>query len=152
MMQQIYVILISQNASLTINFKKMLDVKDKQIAVLSIQYPDLRQPRRVKRVPKDSLVVGDSLTVFVHCNQINENIYVNNLFSSNTSLSMPCLDVIQLKSEQEYNVIEVQNPVYHDLKTDNLFSLNVELRDLNGELIQFTTGGYIVMKLALKHN
>ena len=64
---------------------------------------------------------------------------------------MHCLDVIQLKSEQEYNVIEIQNPVYHDLNTDNLFSLNFELRDLNGELIKFTSGGYIVMKLALKH-
>ena len=151
-MQQIHVILISQNGSLTINFKKMLDVKDKQIAVLSIQYPDLQQPRRVKRVLKDSLVGDDPLTVFVHCNQISDSVHVNDMFSSNISLSMHCLDVIQLKSEQEYNVIEIQNPVYHDLNTDNLFSLNVELRDLNGELIKFTSRGYIVMKLALKHN
>ena len=66
MMQQMYVILISESASLTINFKKMLDVKDKEIAVLSIQYPDLRQrneDRRTKRLAKDTLVVGDSLTV-----------------------------------------------------------------------------------------
>ena len=155
MMQQMYVILISESVSLTINFKKMLDVKDKEIAVLSIQYPDLRQrneDRRTKRLAKDTLVVGDSLTVFIHCNQINENVHVNDLFSSNISSSMQCLDVLQLKSDHEYNVTEIQNPVYHDLNTDNLFSLNIELRDLNGKLIQFTSGGYIVVKLALKHN
>ena len=65
---------------------------------------------------------------------------------------MQCLDVVQLKSDHEYNVTEIQNPVYHDLNTDNLFSLNIELRDLNGKLIQFTSGGYILVKLALKHN
>ena len=155
MTRQMHIILISESASLSINFKNMLAVRDKEIALLSIQYPDLRkrnEARRSKRLVKDTLLVGDSLTVFIHCKQINENVLVNDLFSSNISSSMQCLDVVQLKSEHEYNVTEIQNPLYHNLKSDCLFSLNVELRNLNGELIQFTSGGYVVLKLALKHN
>ena len=150
---QTQIILISESTTLNIHFKNMLDVKNKKVALLSIQYPDLRQKTgeaRSKRVAKDSLIVGDSLTVFVHCDNIKENVYVNNLFSSNASSSMQCLDVLQLKSEQEYNVAEIQNPVYHDLCTDNLFNLNVELRDLNGEPIEVDYDGYFVVKLGLK--
>ena len=154
MTQQTHIILISESASLIINFKKMLDVKDKEIALMSIQYPDLRQQtegRRSKRLAKDSLVVGDSLTVFIHCNQISENTHVNDPFNSNVDSPLQCLDVIQLKSEHKSNVTEIQNPVYHGFITNNLFSLNVELRDFNGELIKFTSGGYVVMKLTLKN-
>ena len=153
MESQTQIILISESTTLSINFKNMLDVKDKKIAVLSIQYPDLRKRNdgeRSKRVPKDSLIVGDSLTVFIHCDKIKENVYVNNLFLSNTSSSMQCLDVLQLKSEQDYNVAEIQNPVYHELCTNNLFNLNVELRDLNGKPIEVDYDGYFVVKLGLK--
>ncbi len=120
---------------------------------MSIQYPDLRQRyhgERAKRVAKDSLTVGDYLTVFVHCDKINENVYVNDMFSLNTSSSIQCLDVVQLKSEQDYNVTEIRNPMYHDLSVDNLISLNVELRDLNGEAIKQEYDGYFVVKLGLK--
>ena len=60
MESQTQIILISESTTLSINFKNMLDVKNKKIAVLSIQYPDLRQRNdggRSKRVTKDSLIV-----------------------------------------------------------------------------------------------
>ena len=73
MTRQMHIILISESASLSINFKNMLAVRDKEIALLSIQYPDLRkrnEARRSKRLVKDTLLVGDSLTVFIHCKQM----------------------------------------------------------------------------------
>ena len=57
---------------------------------------------------------------------------------------------MQLKFEQDFNVTEIQNPTYHDLDVDNLFNLNIEMRDLNGDLVQLPTDGYIVMKVAIK--
>ena len=56
----------------------------------------------------------------------------------------------QLYSKHENNITELKNPVYHDLNTDNLFSLNVELHDLNREAIKFTSGGCIVATLGLE--
>ena len=128
----------------------MLAVKGKKIALLSIQSPDLNTSTggREKRVPKDSYFVGDSLSVFVHCDKIKENVYVNKMFSD-SSISMNCLDIVQLKLGMGYNAIEVQNPKYHALNTESLFSLEIELCDMNGKAVKFDSG-YIVIKLGLK--
>ena len=63
---------------------------------------------------------------------------------------MKCLDVVQLDTKHKNNITEIQNPVYRDLNTDNLFSLNVDLHDLNREPIKFTSGGCILATLGLK--
>ena len=149
------IVLISETASLKINFENVLHVKNHQIALLSIQYPKLRDidqdhGRRSKRLAKDSLMNAHSITVFVHCDKVKENVYVNDKFPFITSSSFRCLDVMQLKFEQDFNVTEIQNPTYHDLDVDNLFNLNIEMRDLNGDLVQLPTDGYIVMKVAIK--
>lgn len=144
------IILISESSKLTINFPHMLDVKGMKIALLSIQSPNLAKldEERVKRIIKDSFFVGDFLSVFVHCDKIKENVYVNNM-PSNSSLSMKCLDIVLLKIGLEYNMVNVQNPKYHDLNTDSLFSLDIELCDANGKAVQFEPG-YIIIKLGLK--
>ena len=103
-------------------------------------------PRRAKH----SLVIGDSITVFVHCDKVRENVYVNDKFPHLSSSSFQCLDVIQLKFDQDYNVTEIQNPTYHDMSTDGIFNLNIEIRDLNGELVELPEGGYIVMKIGIQ--
>ena len=147
------IILISEASKLTINFENMIDVENKKIALLGFQSPDIVPAddgrRREKRVPKDSYFVGDSLSMVVHCDKIRDNVFVNKLYSSNSSLSMKCLDILQLKSGLGYNAIEVQNPSYHNLNTNSLLSLEIELRDLRGKMIEFSSG-YIVVKLGLK--
>jgi hypothetical protein len=132
----------------------VLNVKNHQIALLSIQYPDLREKkepeRRSKRLAKDSLIIGDSITVFVHCDKVKENVFINDKFPSISSSAFTCLDVLQLKFEQDYNVTKVQNPTFYDLNTDNIYDLNIEVRDLNGDLVELPADGYIVMKIAIK--
>ena len=160
-MMKAQIILISETASLQINFQKQFFVEKHQIALLSIQYPRLgklkneekrakNEGRRAKRLAKHSLIIGDSITVFVHCDKVRENVYVNDEFPYVSSSSFQCLDVIQLKSDQDYNVTEIQNPSYHDMNTDSIFNLNIELRDLNGELVELPAGGYIVMKIGIQ--
>ena len=147
------IILISETGTLKINFEHMLDVKNKMIALLGFQSPDVVPDNggrgREKRVPKDSYFVGDSLSMVVHCDKVRDNAFLNNLYSSNSSLSMKCLGILQVKSGLGYNTIEVQNPKYHNLSVNSLLSLEIELRDLNGKLIDFDPG-YIVVKLGLK--
>ena len=147
------IILISEASQLKINFDHMLDVENKKIALLGFQSPDIvptdNGRRREKRIPKDSYFVGDSLSMVVHCDKIKDNVFVNNLYSSNSSLSMKCLAILQVKSGLGYNSIEVQNPSYHNLNTNSLLSLEIELRDLSGKMIEFGSG-YIVVKLGLK--
>ena len=144
------IILISESSKLSINFPHMLAVKGMKIALLSIQSPDLTTSigGREKRVPKDSYFVGDSLSVFVHCDKIKENVYVTKI-PSNSSIPIKCLDIVQLKLGMGYNTIEVQNPKYHALNTESLFSLEIELCDMNGKAVKFDSG-YIVIKLGLK--
>jgi len=151
---KVQIILISETASLKINFQKQLFVEKHRIALLSIQYPRLgklkNEEKRTKRLAKHSLVIGDSITVFVHCDKVRENVYVNDKFPHLSSSSFQCLDVIQLKFDQDYNVTEIQNPTYHDMSTDGIFNLNIEIRDLNGELVELPEGGYIVMKIGIQ--
>lgn len=147
------IILISETGKLKISFEHLLNVENKKIALLGFQSPDVIAPntegRRDKRVPKDPSFVGDTLSMIVHCDQIKDNGFVNKLSSLNSSLTLKCLGVLQIKSGLGYNSIDIQNPSYHNFNGSSLFSLEVELRDLRGELLQFDHG-YIVVKLGLK--
>ena len=148
------IFLISETCSLKINFERMFDVKNKKIALLGFQSPDIQPDddednKRYKRIPKDSYFVGNTLSVFVHCDKVKENVFVNKLYSSNSSLSMKCLDIIQLTAGRGYNSIEVQNPKYHALNTNSLFSLEIELCNVHGSPVNFNPG-YIVVKLGIK--
>ena len=147
------IILISETSKLKINFEHMLNVENQKIALLGFQSPDITaestERSRNKRVPKDSYFVGDTLSMVVHCDQIKDNFFVNNVYSSNSSLSLKCLSILQIKSGLGYNSIDIQNPSYHNLNTSSLLSLEIELRDLRGELLEFDRG-YIVVKLGLK--
>ena len=68
---------------------------------------------------------------------------------TDSSISMNCLDIVQLKLGMGYNAIEIQNPKYHTLNTESLFSLEIELCEMNGKAVKFDSG-YIVIKLGLK--
>ena len=59
------IILISETSSLKINFEHMFDVKNKKIALLGFQSPDIQPDddednKRYKRIPKDSYFVGNT--------------------------------------------------------------------------------------------
>ena len=144
------IVLISQSGSLQINFSYMLDVKNKRIALLSLQAPDVEQNSgRFKRIIKDpSLYEGGVVSVFVHCDEVHQNTFVN-ISHSNTSHPMKCLDILQLTVDKGHNSIQIQNPRYHTLNASSLLSLKVELRDYNGELMNFHAGN-IILKLGIK--
>ena len=85
-MMKAQIILISETASFQINFQKQFLVEKHQIALLSIQYPRLgklkneekrakNEGKRAQRLAKHSLIIGDSITVFVHCDEVRENVY-----------------------------------------------------------------------------
>ena len=153
MCSEMEIILVSETSSLKINFEHTLDVKNKKIALLGFQSPDIDKSfegkRREKRVPKDSYFVGDSLTMVVHCDKIVDNVFVNKTDSFNFSSPIKSLGILRVKSGLGYNSIEIKNPKYYNLNTESLSSLDIELRDLNENMINFDPG-YIVVNLGIR--
>ena len=121
---------------------------------MGFQSPDIvktsGEKRREKRVPKDSYFVGDYLTMVVHCDKIEDNVFVNKSYSSNFSSPIKSLAILRVKSGLGYNSIEIKNPKYYNLNTDSLSSLDIELRDLNENMINFDPG-YIVVNLGIRN-
>jgi len=128
------IIISSQTGELNINFDQALKVENRRIALLSIAHSNTR--RRAKRVPKDG-TLGD--TALIYCDVVKEKTFVNNT-------QQRCLDFVVLNDLA--NSVEIQNPIYHELRVNDLMSINIQIRSLNGELFQFSD--FVVVKLALK--
>ena len=128
------IIISSETGELNINFDKALKVENRRIALLSITHSSTR--RRARRVAKDG-TLGD--TALIYCDVVKEKTFVNNT-------QQRCLDFVVLN--EFANSVEIQNPIYHELRVNDLMSINIQIRSLNGELFQFSD--FVVVKLALK--
>ena len=128
------IIISSETGELNINFEQALKVKNRRIALLSITHSDIN--RRTKRVPKDG-ALGDS--ALIYCDVVKEKTFVNNS-------QHRCLDFLIINEMS--NSVEIQNPIYHELRVNELMSINIQIRRLNGELFDFSD--FVIVKLALK--
>ena len=81
---------------------------------------------------KDSTVVGDSDATL-----------------SNSSYPLRYLDVLQLDTARDHELIEVKEPVYHEFTVDALAGLTVLLHGLHGEEIKFYPNSNVVLKLKI---
>ena len=143
---------------MNITFEQSISVKNKKIALLSIQYPKFHQvedsDERVKRIIKADEIIApepDYAAALVFCDVIEQGTHVNSVWSTELYTAPErCLDVVHLTTRNDYNIVEIQNPIYHDLRVDEILNLNIQIRQLNGDLFYFKQNYYIVIKLGLK--
>ena len=128
------IIASSHTGELNIKFEQAIKVKNKKIALLNITHSGIRQIS--KRLAKDKSY-GD--TALIYCDVIKDTTIINNT-------RQHCLDMIFLN--ELGNSIEIRNPIYHDLRVNELMNINIDIRRFDGELFNFSQ--YVIVKLALK--
>ena len=80
---------------------------------------------------------------------IYSSIVSNSLIDSNVSR---LLDTVPIKSSKNggYFMLEVQNPVFHDVSSSSFIDINFEIRNVFGEFVQFVSGLPVILTLGLR--
>ena len=80
---------------------------------------------------------------------IYSSIVSNSLIDSNVSR---LLDTVPIKSSKNggYFMLEVQNPVFHDVSSSSFIDINFEIRNVFGEFVQFVQGLPVILTLGLR--
>ena len=80
---------------------------------------------------------------------IYSSIVSNSLIDSNVSR---LLDTVPIKSSKNggYFMLEVQNPVFHDVSSSSFIDINFEIRNVFGEFVQFVQDLPVILTLGLR--
>ena len=80
---------------------------------------------------------------------IYSSIVSNSLIDSNVSR---LLDTVPIKSSKNggYYMLEVQNPVFHDVSSSSFIDINFEILNVFGEFVQFVQGLPVILTLGLR--
>ena len=149
------IVLISHTAELKIRFRTVINVTGKRIALTSLYRPHIQQLNhgRAKRLIKDGINIGETMTTIIKCDFVKDSTVVGDSEAtlSNSSYPLRYLDVLQLDTARDHELIEVKEPVYHEFTVDALAGLTVLLHDLHGEEIKFypNSNSNVVLKLKI---
>ena len=107
------------------------------------------EQRRAKRLVKDGLNAGETMTAVIKCDLVKDSTVIGDADYNLSSWPIRCLDVLQLETKREQDLIEIRNPMYHEFSVDTLAGLTILLHDLSGEQIKFYPNGNVVLKLKI---
>jgi hypothetical protein len=62
------------------------------------------------------------------------------------------LDTLPIKSSKNggHFMLEVQNPVFHDISTSSFMDISFEIRNISGHLVQFVTNNPVILTLGIR--
>ena len=105
---------------------------------------------RIKNFSARSLVIQNyDLTAQDQICFIYSSIVSNSLINYNVSR---LLDTVPIKSSRNggYYMLEVQNPVFHDVSSSSFIDINFDIRNVFGDLVQFVSGLPVILTLGLR--
>ena len=105
---------------------------------------------RIKNFSARSLVIQNyDLTAQDQICFIYSSIVSNSLIDYNVSR---LLDTVPIKSSKNggYYMLEVQNPVFHDISSSSFIDINFDIRNVFGDLVQFVPSLPVILTLGLR--
>ena len=145
------IVSVSHTAELKIRFRTVINVTGKRIALTSLYRPHIQQLNhgRAKRLIKDGINIGETMTAIIKCDFVKDSTVVGDGNTTLSSYPLRCLDVLQLDTARDHELIEVKEPVYHEFTVDTLAGLTVLLHDLHGDEIKFYPNSNVVLKFKI---
>ena len=100
------IVLISHTAELKIRFRTVINVTGKRIALTSLYRPHIQQLNhgRAKRLIKDGINIGETMTAIIKDSTVVGD---SDATLSNSSYPLRYLDVLQLDTARDHELIEV---------------------------------------------